>query len=126
MNAMVLTSSFTASLIRSRASIGREVWTLDGEVLPKHREQQLIVEHHRARVIAKGREGQVVVKHDGADRHSARRGPGYGQHRRCSKRHQRASTILCWPRRWRPGSLPQSAMQKQPPGPATISTCYAR
>jgi hypothetical protein len=31
------------------------------------------------------------------------------------------STILCWPRKLRHGSLSQSAMQKQQPGPATIS-----
>jgi hypothetical protein len=28
--------------------------------------------------------------------------------------------------KFRPGSLSQSAMQKQQPGPATISICYAR
>jgi GAF domain-containing protein len=37
-----------------------------------------------------------------------------------------ANTILCWPRKLRPGSLSPSAMQKHQPGPATISICYAR
>jgi GAF domain-containing protein len=37
-----------------------------------------------------------------------------------------ATRILSWPRKWRPGSLSQSAMQKQQPGPATISICCAR
>jgi hypothetical protein len=44
------------------------------EVLPKQREQQLVMERHRLRVIAKGREGEVLFRHEGQYRYSAGRG----------------------------------------------------
>jgi hypothetical protein len=62
-----------ASEIAYWRCVRHEVWNLDVKVLTKEPEQNLVMEPHRPRIVAKGREDKVVFRHDDQNCHSAGR-----------------------------------------------------